>query len=84
MPGAQEIEDRGAITDLALQPQVLHDIGRGERRCCDPGEILCELLVVQELVSRDAHQLEADAHDPGVFDVRRGQRPEPEKRTQAG
>ena len=58
-----------------LQPRVRLDVGRDEGRGADGGEILRVLLVVPQLLARNAHDLDADAAEADVVDVRLDMRP---------
>ena len=70
-----EVQHRRTGGHLALELQVLDDVRGGERRRADPGEVLGQLLVVEQLRPGHAHQLETDAEDAVVVQVGGRERP---------
>ena len=65
-----EVEDGGVLQAGTLQLRVGAHVRSHEGRGGDPEEILGELLLVHELRTGHAHQLDADAHEADVVDVR--------------
>ena len=60
-----------------LQPRVRLHVRGDEGRRADGGEVLRVLLVVPQLLARHAHDLDADAAEADVVDVRLDMRPGP-------
>ena len=79
----EEVEDLRVLQALDLQLRVGLGVRRHEGRRRDAEHVLRELLLVHQLRTGHAHQLDADAHEADVVDVRRDVGPGPEKRTQA-
>ena len=72
-----EVERRRVLEAPVLELRVGARVGRDERRRRDAEHVLRELLVVEELRPRHAHELDAHAHEADVVDVRRHVRPRP-------
>src|SRR5206468_5326916 len=73
-----EVEDRRVLHALDLQLRVRACVGGDERGWRNAEHVLRELFLVHELWPRHAHELDADAHEAHVVDVRR------DVRTRAG
>ena len=73
----QEVEDRRVLVAPRLQPGVRARVRRDEGRSRDADQILRALLVLEQLRPRDAHELDAHAHEADVVDVAGDVRPRP-------
>ena len=73
----QEVEDLGVLDALELQLRVGVDVRRHEGRRRDAEHVLGELFLVHQLWPRHTHQLDADAHEAHIFDIRGDVRPRP-------
>ncbi len=73
----QEVEDRRVLVAPRLQPGVRARVRRDEGRSRDADQVLRALLVLEQLRPRDAHELDAHAHEADVVDVAGDVRPRP-------
>ena len=73
----EEVVDGCVAVAPVLQARVRPSVRSDERRRRDTEEVLRVLLVLEQLRPRDAHQLDAHAHEADVVDVRRDVRPRP-------
>ena len=67
----KEIKDRRVLHALDLQLGVCLGIRGDERGRRNAEHVLREFFLVHQLRSRHAHELDADAHEAHVVDVRR-------------
>src|SRR5262245_40783912 len=77
--GIDEIEKRCALANSGLKLGVLLHIGRREGWSADGRAVLGELLVIHELWTGHAHQLDPDAQNSDVVDIRRTRWTRPRK-----
>ena len=73
----QEVEDRRVLVAPRLQPGVRAGVRRDEGRSRDADQVLRALFVLEQLRPRDAHELDAHAHEADVVDVAGDVRPRP-------
>lgn len=66
----QEIERQSVLVAPVLQLRVCFRVGRYKRRRGDATHALTELLVIEQLGTRFAHQLDADGNTPSLTQSR--------------